>query len=556
MHEGWFRRQRISRRSALRLGGLGTAGLGSAWLLACGGGSTKESAQTTVGAGAAAAGRAGTQVAGGAAAATTQPKSGGKFVSSFSQGLTVLDPALERISYHLEAFNKLLKTPADGKLTNDLATGYEQADPQTYIFKLPSTVPFHNVDPVNGRSMTAEDVAYSFKRMVTPKPEFQKKYYFDRMKAIEAADPQTVKLVTDGPFAPQLGYVGATHAVVVPREAVEKWGDLREHVIGTGPFQMTDFQSQVQYSFKKHSAYFKSGLPYLDEVQLLRIADTGTAISRFRSKQLDWISVNGRDAKQLRGAGFQEFESDGGSSQVRPNVTKPPFNDPRVRKALHLIIDRKQIIDLTLGGAGYVYADLPRYFPAAIKPDELAKMPGFRADKKDDLAEAKKLLEAAGYGNGFSFETISYAVDAPDQAQVLRAQFQPFGIQLSNRAMEFSEWTTLVLDKKFDAMLTGSSQRDEVDEYYYAVYHSKGSRNDTGLSDPKIDAMCVAQQQELDPDKRAQILRDISLAMLEMPAWIPLYTALSYDFEQPDIRNLQRGAISYWQFLLEGTWRG
>ncbi len=203
-----------------------------------------------------------------------------------------------------------------------------------------------------------------------------------------------------------------------------------------------------------------------------------------------------------------------------------------------------------------MYADLPRYFPAAIKPDELAKMPGFRADKKDDLAEAKKLLEAAGYGNGFSFETISYAVDAPDQAQVLRAQFQPFGIQLSNRAMEFSEWTTLVLDKKFDAMLTGSSQRDEVDEYYYAVYHSKGSRNDTGLSDPKIDAMCVAQQQELDHDKRAQILRDISLAMLEMPAWIPLYTALSYDFEQPDIRNLQRGAISYWQFLLEGTWRG
>lgn len=556
MEEARSREQRIPRRTALRLGGLGAAGVGGAWLLACGGSGAQESKQATRGAGAAAAGRAGTQVAGAATAAAAQPRPGGKFVSSFSQGMTVLDPHLERIAYHLQVFNKLLKTPADGKLTNDLTTGYEQPDPQTYVFRLPAPVPFHDVDPVNGRGMTAEDVAYSFKRMVTPKPEFQKKYYFDRMKAIEAVDQQTVKLVTNGPFAPQLGYVGATHAAVVPREAVEKWGDLREHPIGTGPLQMTDFQAQVSYSFKKHPRYFKQGLPYLEEAQLLRIADTATAISRFRSKQLDWVAVNGRDAKQLRGAGFQEFESDGGGSQIRPNVTRPPFNDPRVRRALHLIVDRKQLIDLYLDGAGYVYTDLPRYFPAAVKPDELAKMPGFRQDKRDDLAEAKKLLAAAGYDKGFAFETISYGEGYPDVAQILRAQFQPFGIQLTNRAMEFSEWTTLVLEKKFDAMLTGSSQRDEADEYYYAVYHSKGSRNDTGLSDPKIDAMLLAQQQELNPDRRNQILRDISLALIEMPVWIPLYIGLSYDFEQPDIRNLQRGAISYWQFLLEGTWRG
>jgi peptide/nickel transport system substrate-binding protein len=547
--------QRISRRRALRWGGAGTAGLAGLWLAACGGDSSKETSQATVGAAAAQAGRAGAQVAGTVAATAEQARPGGKFTHAFAQGITVLDPHIERIAYHLEVWNKLIKTPADGKLTNDLTTGYEQPDPQTYVFKLPASVPFHDMDPVNGRSMTAEDVAYSFKRMVTPHPEFQKKYYFDRMKSIEAVDPQTVKLVTDGPFAPQLGYVGATHAVVVPREAVEKWGDLREHAIGTGPFMMTAFQPQVSYSFKKHPKYFKQGLPYLDEVELLRIADTATSISRFRSKQLDWVSTNGRDAQQLRGAGFQEFESDGGSLQLRPNVAKAPFSDPRVRRALHLIIDRKQIIDLNLSGAGYVYADLPRYFPAALQPDELLKMPGFRQNKAEDHAEAKKLLEAAGVGRGFSFETISYTTDAPDIAEILRTQFQPFGIQITNRPMQFSEWTTLVLEDKFDAMLTGSSQRDEADEYYYAVYHTKGARNDTNLSDPKIDQMCEAQQKEINPEKRNQLLRDLSLALLEQPAWIPLYTSLAYDFEQPQIRGLSRGAISYWQFLLEGTWR-
>ncbi|MFN8558136.1 MAG: ABC transporter substrate-binding protein [Dehalococcoidia bacterium] len=557
MQEQTVRSRSVGRRRALQLGGIGLAGAGSLWLLACGGGGAKkEAASSTVGAGAAQAGRAGAAVAGVATqTAEKKFKPGGRFVSSFTQGMTVLDPHQERISYHLQAFNKLLKTPADGKLTNDLAASYEQPDPQTYIFKLPAEIPFHNIDPVNGRNMTAEDVAYSFKRMLTPKPEYQKKYYFDRMKSIEAVDKQTVKLTTDGPYSPQLGYVGATHAVIVPQEAVEKFGDLRNNVIGTGPFMMTDYKHQVSYSFKKHPKYFKKDLPYLDEVELLRIADQATAISRFRSKQLDVVATSGRDAKQLRGAGFQEFESDGNGYTIRPNVTKAPFNDPRVRRALHLLIDRKQIIDLVLAGAGYNFADLPRYFTAAIKPDELAKMPGYRQPKTEDIAEAKKLLEAAGVGKGFSFETISYVIDMPDVVQVLRSQLQPHGIQVTNRAMEFSEWTTLVLEKKFDAMITSGSQRDEADEYYYAVYHTKGARNDTGISDPKIDAMLLAQQQEVVPEKRDKLLRDISLSLLEAPVWIPLYVGITFDFEQSDVRNLQRGSINYWHFLLEQTAR-
>ena len=556
MKDQRYRGRTIPRRAALRLGGLGAAGLGGAWLLACGGGD-KAGKETTTGTAAESAGRAGAQVGGGTTpAAGQQPKSGGKFTYSFSQGMTVLDPHMERISHHLQAFNKLIKNMPDSTIKHDLATGYEQPDAETYIFRLSAEVPFHDLPPVSGRGMVAEDVAYSFKRMVTPKPEFQKKYYFDRMKSIEAVDKQTVKLVTDGPFAPQLGYVSATHTVVVPREAVEQFGDLREHVIGTGPFQMTGYQAQVSYAFKRHPRYFKKGLPYLDEVEMLRIADTATSIARFRSKQLDFVSTNGRDARQLRGAGFQEFESDGNNMTIRTNVKKPPFNDPRVRRALHLIVDRKQIIDLAVAGSGYIFADLPRYYPAALKPDELAKMPGYRADKKEDHAEARKLLEAAGYGRGFSFETISYVNDAPDIAEVLRAQFQPFGIQVNNRSMQFSEFTTLGLEFKFDAMLTSASQRDEADEYYYAVYHTKGARNDTGLSDPKVDGLVEAQQRETNPEKRNQLLRDLSLALLEGPVWIPLYVGLQYDFEQPDIRNLQRGSINYWPFLIEETWRG
>ena len=556
MEEPRLDRQRVARRKLLRLGGIGAVGAGSAWLIACGGGDRKETS-ATAGAGAAAAGRAGTQVAGaGTQVAGIQPKTGGKFVSSFAEGMTLLDPHMERISYHLEAFNKLLKTPPDGKVVNDLATGYEQPDAETYIFKLPAEAPFHDLPPVSGRGMAAEDVAYSFKRMVTPKPEFQKKYYFDRMKSIEGVDKQTVRLVTDGPFAPQLGYVAATHAVVVPREAVEQFGDLREHVIGTGPFQMTGYQAQVSYSFKRHPRYFRKGLPYLDEVELLRIADTATAIARFRSKQLDFVAVTGRDARQLRGGGFQEFESDGNSLQIRPNVTRPPFNDPRVRRALHLAVDRQQLIDLVLGGAGYIYTDLPRYFPAALKPDELLKMPGFRPDKNEDLAEARKLLGAAGYGGGFAFESIAYTPEGPDNGEVLRNQFAALGIKYTPRQVARAEFTTLQLEKRSDALLTPSSQRDEVDEYYYAVYHSKGSRNDTGLADPQVDALCEAQQRETNPEKRNKILRDLSLKLLEAPAWVPLHTQLSYDFEQPEVRGLARGAINYWQFLLEETWRG
>ncbi|MFN8557403.1 MAG: hypothetical protein U0531_08645 [Dehalococcoidia bacterium] len=129
---------------------------GSAWLLACGG---KKPPSAAGGATlpAADSARTGRQVSGAATqTAAVQPKSGGKFASSFSEGMVVLDPHMERISYHLQAFNKLLKTPADGKIVNDLALGVEQPDPLTYIFKLPAEVPFHDIPPTSGRNMTAE----------------------------------------------------------------------------------------------------------------------------------------------------------------------------------------------------------------------------------------------------------------------------------------------------------------------------------------------------------------------------------------------------------------
>lgn len=545
-HESGARwESQISRRRALKYGLTGLAGLAGAALIGCGDSNEAGSATATAVSGTAVSGKAAANAGTAVASATGAVTRGGKFAWSFQSGLTNIDPHIERIHTFMVGYNKLVKNMPDGSQALDLASSVELPDAQTFIFKLQKGVKFHNIAPVNGREMTAEDVVYSIKRMTTPKPEFQKKYYFDRVKSVEAVDNYTVKLVTSGPFAPQLGYAGSTHACIVPKEV----SDFREIMIGTGPFILKQNRPQVSLTATRNPDYFRAGRPYLDELEHVKVADTATTISRFRSGQLDWVTVNGKDAVQLRGQKWQEQQADAGSSQLRFNVTQKPFDDPRVRRALHLAIDRKQVIDIVLGGAGYIYSDIPRYFPAALQADELQKMPGFRADKQADMTEAKQLLKAAGFSG--EFQTISYSAIYSDIAQLLNSQFAPLGVSIKPIQMQFSEWTTLVLQKKFQAMLTGSSQRDELDEYYYAVYHPKGARNDTGFSDPAITALVEQQQQESDAKKRNAIVRDVTLKMLEQPAWIPLYTGLAYDFLQPAVKGLQRDSVNYWGYLTE-----
>src|SRR5690606_28590058 len=123
----------------------------------------------------------------------------------------------------------------------------EQPDDMTYTFKIRQGVNFHDVAPVNGRPLTAEDIKYSIERQMTDEPgKFQHAYYFlGQIDSIDVPDDSTVTFKTTGPYAPFINYMAQPWTLVINRETVEEFGDLTEHAVGTGPYIFESWEKEV-----------------------------------------------------------------------------------------------------------------------------------------------------------------------------------------------------------------------------------------------------------------------------------------------------------------------
>jgi peptide/nickel transport system substrate-binding protein len=510
-----------NRWSRRRLLGATGAGLGTAaFLAACGGSKESESTASNT--------TAATPVAGGTAQvanATAAPegKPGGTLHLAMDRDPVSLDPHIEA-SYRTlwtigGVYNKPLRLTSDLKVTMDLAESFEQPDPTTLVLKLRKGVKFHNVAPASGREMTAEDVIYSISRIRTPKPEFQRGYMFEAISDMQATDASTVRIKLSQPFAPLLNYIANPFTVIVPREVVEAKGDLRSTAVGTGPFTLAEAQQGVAYKLAKNPAYWQSGRPYLDGTELRIIPDPASRVSAFRAKQLDLEQMEDQDVQEFkkdRSVSVQET-AQGGWYSVRYNTTKPPFNDPRLRKAIDLVIDRKDIIALVAGGAGAPMGPVsPSLGDWALADADLEKLPGYRSDKTADIAEAKKLIAAAGVAD-FPPPLLFYIPAQIDEqiAVAMQQQLIKAGINAKLEKVDYAAWTPRLLKKDFFFTMAPSGFRDNPDEYLYALFYSTASRNDTGYANPEVDRMLDAQRTELDEAKRKKLVVDIQKKLLE-----------------------------------------
>ncbi|MDA0300963.1 MAG: ABC transporter substrate-binding protein, partial [Chloroflexi bacterium] len=387
-------------------------------------------------------------------------------------------------------------------------------------------VKFHNVAPVNGRALTAEDIVWSIQRISTNKPQFQRRYMFDAIDKITATDANTVNIKLKQPFSPLFAYMANPCTVVTPKEALTDKGDFRTVAVGTGPFVFKSGQKGVSYKWEKNPAYWEKGMPYLDSYTLNVIPDAATRLSSLRAKQLDLEVVTPDQASTLKGDSAFVLDSvrQGGNFTIRYNTTRPPFNDVRARKAFDLIIDRKQIAQLVYGGSAVPSGPInPGLTAWAIPQEDIAKAPGYRADKAADIAEAKKLLEAAGLTNA-EFEYIYYTPASVhgQVAQTVQQQLEKAGLKVKLNKTTYAAWIPQMLEKKFMMTGTGSGFRDNPDEYLYALFHSTSSRNDTGYKNPEIDKLLELQRAQLKDQERKVTVMDLQKRLMaEVPnSWI------------------------------------
>ncbi len=459
-----------------------------------------------------------------AAAATAAPegKPGGEIRVAMDQDPVSLDTHIEasyRTQYVVQgAYNRLLNLSSDLVIGPELATSWEQPDPTTLTLKLRDGVKFHNVAPANGRVLTAEDVVWNINRIATNRPEFQRRYMFEDVTSVTAPDASTVVIKLRQPFAPLLAYLANPFNGMAAKEAAGD-GDLRTKVLGTGPFLYKEGQKGVSYKLAKNPDYWQQNRPYLDGLTISIIPDAGSRIGALRAKQLEMENPEADQAESFKNvSGFTYEESlQGGIDALRFVANRPPFNDPRVRRTIHLVMDRTQLINLLTNDKASITGAIP--FALAdwsLSKDELSKMPGYRKEKDQDIAEAKQLLQAAGQADT-EFVILFYAPPASNEqtAVVMQQQMQKAGLKARLDKKEYAAWVPLTINLDYQFTATGAGFRDNPDEYLYAPFHSKSSRNSTGYSNPEMDSMLERQRTQLNNEERKSTILEIQRKLLE-----------------------------------------
>jgi len=606
--ESW-RRRRLSRRRLL--GSALTAGAGAAGLALSGCAGEEEEGAPTPGPG----------VATPALGPVVTRGGGYRNFSYDAMAIDTLDPYQTQFgplySMHASVFSKVLQYDdeieqimrPDLSAASDGGPGMpEQPDEQTYIIRIRPNVTFHdtseirkNYPQVAGRQLTAEDVKYSIERQVNPQsPQsalYYRRYHWETVDKIELIDDLTLRITTKGPIAPFLHYLADRNAFIIAKELVDE-NDEMNHVsrmIGSGPFILDKFETLQTVKVVRNPAWFAAddrpelgtGRPFLDSRETMWTPESASVCeTAFRTKQIDSAS-SGTGLSDLAtlfrvaeaaGDTFITQDPQGGGVQSRLLIDRPPFDDFRVRRAIYLAVDRQLIGEALYPappGRVHFLPSGPISWPMrrwAMPQEELAKKPGYRfgtAEREEDLAEAKKLWEAAGGTDAIgSFKIIFSGVPAyiPEKGmpQTVRMLTEVLGANVETD-LDPTGYTTLVacLLRNSEGASEGTCEFAwgfdngwlDLDDWFYPYFRTGAPKNSFRVSDPKLDEMLEVQRAEFDYEKRHQIGLDIQHYLMdEVNCRIEYVNQLVHNVNWNYLKNPFQSTWYGMTYMFANTW--
>ena len=514
-----------------------------------------------------------TLVVGGDAVAQEKPRSGG-ILNWYVYG----DPG--RLDIHTESplvvqqaiagiHSGLLHHDPDDptKIAADLAERWTVSpDGKTYTFHLRKGVKWHD-----GQPFTSADVKTTFDRVLNPK--FQSPRCGSMMKpivaSVEAADSHTVQFTLKFPAAPFLGYVASAWCRIAAKHVLEKHGDLTkpEAQIGTGPFRLKKYERDSIVEWEKNKDYFIPGLPYLDGVKqfILKKGELQLAAAKAGRIHLwdTWPPLKKTEADELKRARGNEVDVSQNTINtiflIYMHTQKPPFNNPDLRRAVHLAIDRQELFAKALEGAGVPCALLDPKLVGdfALPLDEVQKMPGCRQPKDQDIAEAKKLVEKH-YPNGVDVEAVIRTVGGySDRAQLVLAQLRKIGIRGTLKTYEsaagfavFGKGEFAFIASQDRAMVTS-----DPGDLFSLVYTTDAGSNWGKWSDKKVDELTERGLKETDRARRAQIYHELQRTiLLGAPSAVPVGWVEGFHFVDKRVRGYKFAPTVYDNNTMMKVW--
>ncbi|MBM3571212.1 MAG: ABC transporter substrate-binding protein, partial [Alphaproteobacteria bacterium] len=361
-----------------------------------------------------------------------------------------------------------------------------------WTFKLRPGIKFHN-----DKEFNADDVVYSLRRIQDPKMDSPVRASIRMIEGIEAVDPMTVRMKLSEPFA-ELPLQLTDYRIMM----IANGDDPAKTGNGTGPFKLEKFDPQGTSILVANTNYWE-GAPGVARVEITGIPDAQARVQALLGGQIDMLQGITRQQRPLfERSGkhkLQEIPTGNWRGIVFRTDVKP-FDDPRVRKAIRMAVDRKTLRDLVVGPeGGAIGCDTP------VGPADQ-----YRLDRtcQQDIAGAKALLAAAGYPNGLDFEVHVAAIEQvwPTMAEAFQQQVAAAGIRAKIVQVPTDGYWDQIWRKK-DVSLTRWNDRP-ADAILNEAYRSGATWNETYLKDPKFDAILDAARRELDFNKRKALYTD------------------------------------------------
>jgi peptide/nickel transport system substrate-binding protein len=444
--------------------------------------------------------------------------------------------------------------PGTFPIEGDLAESWTQPNETTYVFKLRRGVRWHNKPPVNGRELTADDVVFSLNHFLTVKGNANA-YMLKSVDKVEALDKYTVKFTLKGPSVWFLDMLANPHAVaIVAKEVVEKnGGDLKkwESVVGTGPWMLDSYRPNVGLTYVRNPTYFMPGLPYIDRVEATVDEDNASRMAAFLSgkydlgwefpgtiNRVDWVQIKDKLKQSRPKLQTVEFPSPV-MSHISMRTDLKPFSDVRVRQAMSLAIDRQALIEAVFEGVGAVNPAVPAALREwSIPLDKLGEGAKYY---KYDPAEAKRLLAAAGYPNGFPgtmcFTTYGSTI-LVDSMQLVQKDLKAVGIDVKIDQKEYGAYIATCFYGKFDSMTYGPQTGFlEPDNFLFGQYYPEELKNQSHINDPVVADLLVLQRRTVDLAKRREIIYDIQRHLAKQQYYVQMPSGIYIGVWEGALKN-------------------
>jgi peptide/nickel transport system substrate-binding protein len=436
-------------------------------------------------------------------------------------------------------------------------------DAMQLTFKLRQDVKWHD-----GVPFTSKDVKCTFDRLQgKAQDKFRKNprkdwYAFVADVTVKGDDEVTFQMKRPQPSL--LAMLASGYTPIYPCHV--STAQMRTHPIGTGPFKFVEMKQNESIKLQKNPDYWKKGLPYLDGIEFSIIQNRATAVLAFVAGKVDvtfpteMTAALIKDVKKQDPAAICEIKPINVSTNLIVNRENPPFNNPELRKAMALSLDRKSMIDIILQGQGDQGGTLlpPPEGVWGLPPDILKTIPGY-GDVNKSREEARAIMTKLGYGPNnplkIKVSTRNLATYR-DPAAVLIDQLKSIYIDAELDPVESSAWFAKVArnDYSVGLNLTGNGI-DDPDQAFYENYACGSERNYTHYCNKDLEKLFDKQSAETDVAKRKQLVWDIDKKLQEDVARPILYHARTGTCWKPFVKNMTiENNSAYNGYRFEDLW--